>query len=65
MEEKKWIKGRDGICGDEVAKTTSFKCCPTIHNNLVSYCRENGFLRSQVINWAIKEYIARHQEEEK
>lgn len=63
MEENKWVKGRDGICGDETAKTTSFKCCPSIHNSLVIFCKQNGFLRSQVINWAIKEYIARHQEE--
>lgn len=65
MAVENWQKGRDGICGEEKARTTSFRACPSIHNDLIKFCKKNGMLRSQVINLAIKEYLAKHSETEK
>lgn len=57
--------GRPGICGQEQAITTSYKICPKTKKLLADFCLAHGFLSSQVVNWAIQEYIAKKTEKEK
>lgn len=54
-------RGRPGICGNDKAVSISYKMCPDTRKALKEFCRENGFLASQVINWAVMSYIARNQ----
>lgn len=57
MIKKTWRRGRAGICHGEKAITTSIQLCPSVKAMLLEYCKENGILKSVVINQAIREFI--------